>query len=267
MRKKGFTLIELLVVISIIALLMSILMPSLGRAKAQAKDVLCMSNQKQVGLYLSMYVMGNRDELIETYDWARWTQERDIPVRWSDRLFYEFGNKSSSEVFYCPSSKVPKGVDKKWAAEYEFAAIPTTCKIERTHASFTYGLRTGTFDYGTKETGGFTKLDPLKLSKVRSPSTFFLLTDVTYQWEDPAGPYYSPELAGSHFYLFDPWHSFYMVHSKGTNILMADMSVAKYKLEQTVKEIPNQRDMWFVDNLAFIYPGGRQFDADGIEMP
>lgn len=54
-RKKAFTLIELLVVVSIIALLVSILMPALGRARAQAKKVMCMSNQHSLFLGLSMY--------------------------------------------------------------------------------------------------------------------------------------------------------------------------------------------------------------------
>ena len=58
--QKGFTLIELLVVISIIALLLSILMPSLQIAREQAKSVVCMSGQKQVGLALQAYCMDSK---------------------------------------------------------------------------------------------------------------------------------------------------------------------------------------------------------------
>lgn len=57
MRKKsGFTLIELLVVIAIIALLMAVLMPSLAKARKQAKNVACLSNMKQMGTGAFMYV-------------------------------------------------------------------------------------------------------------------------------------------------------------------------------------------------------------------
>ncbi len=58
-KNKGFTLIELLVVIAIIALLMALLMPSLQRAKKQARGVLCQSNLRQWGLYFSLYADDN----------------------------------------------------------------------------------------------------------------------------------------------------------------------------------------------------------------
>ncbi len=53
---RAFTLIELLVVVAIIALLISILLPSLQRAKDQGKAVKCASNERQLGLGLTYYV-------------------------------------------------------------------------------------------------------------------------------------------------------------------------------------------------------------------
>jgi len=54
-EKRGFTLIELLVVVAIIALLISILLPSLSRAREQAKGTVCMSNLKQIGMGFFFY--------------------------------------------------------------------------------------------------------------------------------------------------------------------------------------------------------------------
>ncbi len=58
-KKNGFTLIELLVVISIIALLVAILMPALGKAKMMAQNAVCQSNMKTYGLAGSMYLFDN----------------------------------------------------------------------------------------------------------------------------------------------------------------------------------------------------------------
>lgn len=55
MKSKAFTLIELLVVIAIIAILAAILFPVFAQAKAQAKQAVCISNMKQLGLGIGVY--------------------------------------------------------------------------------------------------------------------------------------------------------------------------------------------------------------------
>jgi len=74
---RGFTLVELLVVVAIIALLIAILLPSLGSARRQARTVVCLANLSQLGLASQLYADQNRGFLPQVWGGpVAWGAER-----------------------------------------------------------------------------------------------------------------------------------------------------------------------------------------------
>jgi len=148
-HKTAFTLIELLVVISIIALLLSIMMPSLGKAREHGKRAVCLANLRAIGTALHVYAVGNDDELIPSDSrvaWEAWGEPFkgagcSAPSGRRSGAFRQVNlghlmattdiiplPSGSDHVFFCPSGKGPNGgrtreeFEKEWGRRRGHAA-------------------------------------------------------------------------------------------------------------------------------------------------
>lgn len=91
---KGFTLIELLVVIAIIALLLAVLVPSLGKAKEQARKMICGANLTQLAKGVEMYEMSYKYRRMSVRNSAA-----DTDLYWMGKLADYMGDDAYGEQF------------------------------------------------------------------------------------------------------------------------------------------------------------------------
>jgi prepilin-type N-terminal cleavage/methylation domain-containing protein/prepilin-type processing-associated H-X9-DG protein len=162
-RRKAFTLVELLVVISIIALLLSILMPTLNKAREQARNVVCASNVKQVVTALVVYAAGNDDYVIPAN-----TKGKLQP--WDSKVAPYFGTKSNDSLkayLKCPQDKKPRLRDNTG----KFDEWQGSKAMARSYAP-NIGLGGYNPHFGTGKIG-----EPVRMCSIKKPHSILMIVE------------------------------------------------------------------------------------------
>ncbi|MDX1931891.1 MAG: prepilin-type N-terminal cleavage/methylation domain-containing protein [Capsulimonadales bacterium] len=179
-ERRGFTLIELLVVIAIIAILAAILFPVFAQARAKARQATSVSNLRQLGLALAMYVQDN-----ESYPFSSSASIQRPRTRWPDHIWSYVKNEAlfrspgaPEDAFLKPFAHNPNALYGGYGYNFQylgnsrhpFGALDA--QIERPAETIAIADTEGcSFDVGVRNAGNYVIDPPFPSARGSRPTT------------------------------------------------------------------------------------------------
>lgn len=175
-KSNKFTLIELLVVISILGILVSLLLPSLSNAKRKGNMAVCLSNQKQIMISMTMYITDNKDYVPFAADWG-------ISDKTSfDDLLSAYDGRDLTQAEILQTTAPVKGPVELWRCPEDNSTVGNP-NIRRTYSM----ARGGVGLYGNGTSNGMSGMSGVSrnIAEASEPAGTILLSELAITfWSD-----------------------------------------------------------------------------------
>lgn len=252
---QGFTLVELLVVIAIIAILGSLLLPALVRAKAAGRSASCKNNLRQLGLALSQYTLEH--SAYPPIDWIHFEPPKGFRY-WFDFVgTYANAQWSSNGLFRCPEYRGLTTDGSAWFPGNGRTGSGFGMKWYNAAGSYAYNGWGAGYDYEAKRPRGLgfhlmtpptgsvsASSPPIKVEDVASPAELYAIADsIVIRSEN--NPWFGLEIL---YYDLGPWYEKKTPpHGNGRNIVFCD-GHAEAVSQKIFLETPGYSRRWNRNN-------------------